>query len=382
MSKIPFLIILLSGVLFLYPQLYGKVKAQELIISPPQLTNQDSSGVQIEVNNLIPDKKYFVTVQKGSGQELIISGARNETPNSQGTISIHLCPSGLGGYLLQDNCDGKTFQENTYNVKAYESNLNGKRLVANSSFKVIVQIAGVIDFQNTSFKTTDDITIKVSGISDGSYNISVDGKDPNKGGACADAKNGSFTTNIGKYYEGEHKIQVSTNPRSWIPLGCGAGSLVVYRSFFINNSGLGGPGPGVGIGTIFPGTDTIKQCKNRDDPNFDKKNDTVCALSGGESCDNNPTNPGFKTAIGCIHTNPAELTKDLLKFLIGIGGGLAFLMMLFGAFQMITSGGNPETLAAGRSRLTSAIIGLLFVIFSILLLQIIGVGILNLPGFK
>ena len=57
-------------------------------------------------------------------------------------------------------------------------------------------------------------------------------------------------------------------------------------------------------------------------------------------------------------------------------------MMLLGAFQMLTSAGNPETLQAGRERLQSAIIGLLMVIFAMLLLQIIGVGILNIPGFS
>ncbi|MCL4365664.1 pilin [Patescibacteria group bacterium] len=94
------------------------------------------------------------------------------------------------------------------------------------------------------------------------------------------------------------------------------------------------------------------------------------------------TNPGIPTAIGCIHTNPSVLVKDILTFLLGIGGGLAFLMMLLGAFQILTSAGNPETLSAGKDRLTSAIIGLLFIIFTILLLQIIGVSILNIPGFK
>ena len=48
---------------------------------------------------------------------------------------------------------------------------------------------------------------------------------------------------------------------------------------------------------------------------------------------------------------------------------------------MLTSAGNPETLAAGKDRLTNAVIGLLFVIFSVLLLQIIGFGILDIPGF-
>lgn len=111
-----------------------------------------------------------------------------------------------------------------------------------------------------------------------------------------------------------------------------------------------------------------------------KKDPTVkCAESGGQPCD--PNSPSIKTAIGCIHTNPAEFAKDLLRFVIGISGGLAFLMMLLGAFQMLTSAGNPETLNAGKQRLTSAIIGLLMVIFAVLLLQIIGVGILAIPGF-
>ena len=104
------------------------------------------------------------------------------------------------------------------------------------------------------------------------------------------------------------------------------------------------------------------------------------AASGGKQC-GDKDNPGIATAIGCIHTNPAEFVKDLLKFVIGISGGIAFLMMLLGAFQMLTSAGNPDTLRAGRERLTSAVIGLLFVIFAVLLLQIIGFDILKIPGF-
>lgn len=106
-----------------------------------------------------------------------------------------------------------------------------------------------------------------------------------------------------------------------------------------------------------------------------------CTKAGGDPC-GDPGNPGFKTAIGCIHTNPLEFTKDFLKFIMGIGGGFAFLMMLLGVFQMLTSAGNPETLQAGRERLTSAIVGLLFIIFAVLLMQIIGVDILGLPDFR
>lgn len=107
-----------------------------------------------------------------------------------------------------------------------------------------------------------------------------------------------------------------------------------------------------------------------------------CSSAGGQPCSSSDlTNPGIITAIGCIHTNPVAFVKDFMTFIIGISGGLAFLMMLLGAFQMLTSAGNPETLNAGRERLTSAVIGLLFVIFAVLLLQIIGFGILKIPGF-
>lgn len=140
------------------------------------------------------------------------------------------------------------------------------------------------------------------------------------------------------------------------------------------------PPPTPGPGPITPAP-SAKQCK---------QGDPDCTSGGGklvEGCSDSskpgydPNNPGIATAIGCIHTNPAEFVKDLMKFVIGISGGLAFLMMLLGAFQMLTSAGNPETLSAGRDRLTSAVIGLLFVIFAILLLQIIGVDILQIPGF-
>ena len=102
-----------------------------------------------------------------------------------------------------------------------------------------------------------------------------------------------------------------------------------------------------------------------------------CTLAGGQECDGN----GIATAIGCIHTQPAALVKDVLKFMIGIAGGIALLLMALGAFEMITSAGNPESLKAGQDRFTQAIIGLLFVIFSVLLLQLIGVDILEIPGF-
>ena len=88
------------------------------------------------------------------------------------------------------------------------------------------------------------------------------------------------------------------------------------------------------------------------------------------------------TAIGKISTNPSTFITDVFKIALGIAGGVAFLLMIFGAFRLLTSGGNPDSLNAGRDLITSAVVGLLFITFSVLLLRIIGVDILHIPGFS
>jgi hypothetical protein len=88
-----------------------------------------------------------------------------------------------------------------------------------------------------------------------------------------------------------------------------------------------------------------------------------------------------KTAIGCIDPSPGGLFEKFFGVGIGIAGGIAFLLILFGGFKIITSAGNPERLNEGKEVVSSAIAGLLMIIFSVFLLKIIGVNVLGLPGF-
>jgi hypothetical protein len=102
-----------------------------------------------------------------------------------------------------------------------------------------------------------------------------------------------------------------------------------------------------------------------------------CTSAGGESCANN----GVKTGLGCVSTQPKDLIALGVRFASGIGGGIALLIMIAGSFKMMTSAGNIEKLREGRSQFSSAAIGLVFIIMAVVLLQILGVDILNLPGF-
>ncbi len=209
-----------------------------------------------------------------------------------------------------------------------------------------------------------------------------------KDGFRPDAKH-EFSQNLGLIDEGDYQVALQKKLPQFFPdpqgggyyldmwkdipsSSCNISNLVVVPTSQ-NPKPSSGPVP---AGSGAPSITTPNPC-DPNDPAYDAKK---CASGGGEQCGTDK-NPAIATAIGCIHTNPAALVKDVLTFAVGIGGGLAFLMMLLGAFQMITSAGNPETLQAGKERFTSAIIGLLFIIFTVLLLQIIGVGILAIPGF-
>ena len=91
---------------------------------------------------------------------------------------------------------------------------------------------------------------------------------------------------------------------------------------------------------------------------------------------------GINTAIGCIPINDSSaLIGFILRWAIGIGGGIAFILILVAGFQIMTSRGDPQRLQAGKELLTSAIAGLLLIIFSVFILQLIGVNILHIPGF-
>lgn len=246
-----------------------------------------------------------------------------------------------------------------------------------------------VSIPTTSIKPSTDVTLHVEGIKESN----IDGLDTGTNGydinvnkkfnQVYETKNGK-DINLGKFDAKTYLVEIRTRC-GFLGTGCSSRPARIVCTTAFNVT----PEDGAGGGEIPVDQVSKETCKKKGDPSINPATDTICTESGveGLGCDidpdtpgiqTDPNKPGFKTAIGCIHTNPGDLIQDVLKFAIGIGGGLAFLMMLLGAFQMLTSAGNPETLAAGKDRLTSAVIGLLFIIFAVLLLQIIGVDILGI----
>lgn len=125
------------------------------------------------------------------------------------------------------------------------------------------------------------------------------------------------------------------------------------------------------------GCDTCQWCQFQPKPaSWDSCNKCV---TGDDSA--TKPDPGVWTTLGCVHTKPENFVAQLLGWVMGIGGGLAFLLIVFGGFKVLTSGGDPEHLNEGKEIIVSALTGLLLIIFSVILLRIIGKDILQIPGF-
>ncbi|HBC45378.1 MAG: hypothetical protein UX08_C0003G0013 [Candidatus Collierbacteria bacterium GW2011_GWB1_45_35] len=92
------------------------------------------------------------------------------------------------------------------------------------------------------------------------------------------------------------------------------------------------------------------------------------------------------TALGCISTSVDTTGNSffgsVIKIAVGLGGGLALLLMLYGVFIVTTSAGIPDKLKEGQEVITSAVSGLIFIILSVFLLNLIGINILGIPGLS
>jgi hypothetical protein len=90
--------------------------------------------------------------------------------------------------------------------------------------------------------------------------------------------------------------------------------------------------------------------------------------------------PEFASGIGNILTNPTAFISNLFRILLGISGGIAVMLIIYSGFRVATAAGDAKAVQGARETMTSAVIGLLFLIFSFVILEVIGVDILHIPG--
>lgn len=90
----------------------------------------------------------------------------------------------------------------------------------------------------------------------------------------------------------------------------------------------------------------------------------------------------ISTAIGCVPITTREsFAVFFLQWVVGLSGGIAFLFIIFSAIKIMTAQGDPQKLSDGRELLTAAVSGLILIVLSVFLLNLVGYNILRLPEF-
>ena len=112
-------------------------------------------------------------------------------------------------------------------------------------------------------------------------------------------------------------------------------------------------------------------CKNFDDP------------SEKGACLNCTSSGRMWTAIGCVEFSLQGIIQEqVFGWGIGLAGISAILCIIYSAFILQTSGNNPEKIKQAQDTMTACITGLVVIILSVFILNVIGVDILRIPGFQ
>ena len=72
-----------------------------------------------------------------------------------------------------------------------------------------------------------------------------------------------------------------------------------------------------------------------------------------------------------LGTKLHEMVAWFYYFIIGIAGLSAFVMLVWGGFQYLSSAGNPAAIGDAKDKMKSALLGLLIILTAWLVLQVI-----------
>ncbi|MFA6005520.1 MAG: pilin [Patescibacteria group bacterium] len=91
---------------------------------------------------------------------------------------------------------------------------------------------------------------------------------------------------------------------------------------------------------------------------------------------------GIWTALGCLPTKIQDLVSQLFTLFSGLLAGFIFICIMWNGMKVMLSRGSPDAFKKAQEAITSCIIGLLVLLFSVLFLKVVGVDILKIPGMQ
>lgn len=269
----------------------------------------------------------LVLVKKPSGDQIAVAAIRDQNPTTLRSVSIrtaNLRDTGTYGLqVIQRNNRGWCTIDNAFSLNPASAN----------SCKISISPTS-----NLFSDTPIQYTVQNFSGPPGQYRIFVI--------ANIAADNHSYPTSS------EYDISLPTNNTVTWPLGPGSHGTFYAELRDASNHPVSPPC----ISSNFSVTQTT-------------------SITPGQPGENPCAPDTCNTALGNIPTDITGLATKVLSIAIGLAGGIALILLVFGSIRVLTSSGDQQRLAGGRDTIIAAIAGLLFLIFSVLILKAIGVAI-------
>lgn len=343
--------------------------AQTATVSP-KLPNENSTSVTATFSGLINDREYSVCLNRSFECEQG-NFAHKKIKASGGKISVKVCGDGPGKLKF---CDSNLLDDYFHGGQNHKLSLYDpviKQVVAPTEFEVFHFIPNVtfneksdgyalriIGCRNpkdpdqvglNTFVERNDYKIKYEALSGTSPPGGLEDRMVVEPGSC------QTELKLPKFNTGEYKITIEdwgTNFPYW------------DITFTVGSNGK------------------LSDVEKTPDPNNEESEATgergqgapgenPCGAPGGD-CD---------TAIGSISSNGVDFISKVLEISLGIAGAIALILMVIGSIRVLASSGDQQRLNGGREMIIAAVAGLLFIVFSILILQFIDAKLINV-GFQ
>lgn len=88
-----------------------------------------------------------------------------------------------------------------------------------------------------------------------------------------------------------------------------------------------------------------------------------------------------ETDLGCIPNDPVGFVQKFYGIGVGFISGVSLLVIIYGAYLVLTSSGNPDQLKSGKQAIYYAIGGILMAVFGFVFVELVVRDILKVPGF-
>ncbi|NMC36590.1 hypothetical protein GYA49_06110 [Candidatus Beckwithbacteria bacterium] len=337
---------------------------KDLIIS-----GQESELIfQIISNSLDPDDQYSITIEGHTSNpfhpsqnlNVIIhsDGDGDSAFSRQGALGITELDNGNRWVTLHNLTTGLGLCEIFYKIET--------DLALPDNCDITLSPSGCIDNNNTSISISSNNLV----VDNQSFNGLVEIYLNNTNIVKVQAQNGSFSSTINindwtPYWINEKENEFAIKTEQGVIVQSVCSQTILKKEYCTEEDKK--TTPKITGSTTNPNSTDV-------DP-IPIKPDTCDTDSDGND-------DGMETAIGCIPYELKPFIAWVFKFAIGLAGGIAFLLIGLGSFLMITSAGDPEKLKQAKEIIVSAIAGLFFIIFATYLLGIIGVDVLQIPGFS